>query len=172
MPKIHIWKSAQLLALPLAAAWMVAFLCWTYMLSMPLLSFIYWAVGVYALVSISRKLSLFRFFTGNRSLLRTFWMGLATMLCCALLTTFVQFLYLQFVDAERFIGIFTMAADDPQLKATWEQLYPGESLADVIRSMSINEVIRYIFIFNLFLALFYAFAATLLSLIWRVKVKV
>lgn len=166
-----IWKCAQQLAIPMSVMWMLAFLCYMYMLRWPWLSFVFLGIGIYTLLLFHRNLAFFRLLSTNKSMLRVLRLALATCLCCTLLVTVTQYVYISYIDQELIASLYAKVAQQPEVQAYWNETGMGMQIEEMASHITPNDFTRVALLMNLFLSLFFSALASALCILFPARVK-
>ena len=163
---------AQRLALQLSAFWTASFLCSMFSYRYAWLGILCPVLALYSLFVLSRGIAFYHIVNEVHSFVKRVFLGIMTCLFCTLVTTLVQYMYFAFVDGGRMMAAMLQLLEIPQysqLIANMNPAMPMEEVIETFSKMTVNDIVRSIFMFNVFISLPFGVIAALMSLIWKAK---
>lgn len=169
--ELSIWKCAQQLAIPMSVMWMLDFLCYMNVFRWPWLSFVFLGIGIYTVLMFHRNLAFFRLLSTDKSMLRVLRLALATCLCCTLLVTVMQYVYISYIDQGLIASLYAKVAQQPEVQAYWKEAGMDMQIEELASHITPNDFTRVALLMNMFLSLFFSAVASALCVLFPAKVK-
>ena len=150
-----LMDAAGWMALPLGLMWSASFLCTMYGFERPLLSMLSTALGLISIFMLYKQLANYRRLYPS-SWLHILRLSVVTCLLAGLLTDAAQYAYFLMLDNGRFHSILSTALQSEEYRQTWQQIMPETNLDEVsqmIRNMTIRDIMMQLVIYNILLTL-------------------
>lgn len=159
--------------LTIGLLWLVSFVLVTSAFDDPSLGLLGNMCALFSVIHCVRLVRRRRSECESLTFVQCLWYIWLTCFYAALLTTFGQYLYFQWIDNGRFVQGFTRILQDPAYRESLQKMYPeGFNFDEVTRAASaltVRDIVMQLLLTNLFCTTVVAFVAAVLGMLGKAK---